>query len=210
MEIWLDTADLSAIAEAKQLGILHGVTTNPLIVAESKKPLEQLLDELLNVQSGPVTAQVTSREAKEMIVQGQAIHKQSDRLIVKIPVTREGLFAIHALSKEGVPIMATAVFNSTQCLLAARAGASYLAPYYSRICENDMEGHEIFRAMVDLLRRYHYPSKILAASIQTPEQVEECARIGVDAVTLKKKTFEETIEDHPLTLKALSHFEKGI
>jgi transaldolase len=207
MEIWLDTTDIPTIKKAKRLGILHGVTTNPSIVAHSKKGLEELLKALLETQDGPVAVQVTLPSGEEMVGQGEAIAQFSPRFIVKVPVTAEGLFAIHTLSAKKIPVMATAVFDPNQCILAARAGALYIAPYYSHICDEELEGYETFCKMVKLLERHGYSSKILAAALRTTEQVRECASIGVDAVTMNEKIFEEYIADHPSTIKALSRFD---
>jgi len=208
MEIWLDTADLELIESAKQMGILYGVTTNPSIVAQSKEPLEDLLEKILQGQSGPVTAQVTAQDAAKMIQQGEALFQFSHRLIVKIPVIREGLKAIHAMAQKKIPTMATAVFDPNQVLLAARAGATYIAPYFSSICEADLEGAEQFKAMRRLLDRYQFSSKLIAASLKSGEQVRQCIEMGAHAVTLNKEVFLSFIENHPETLKRLDRFAK--
>jgi transaldolase len=208
MEIWLDTSNLAAVHKAFQLGILHGVTTNPSIAAHSGMAIESLLKALLEAQSGPVTAQVIASQADDMIRQGEALAGISERVIVKIPVIREGLRAIHHLSQKKIPVMATAVFDASQALLAATAGASYAAPYFSRICEADQDGIHILRSIVQLMQRYRYPCKIIAASLHSIEQLRECALIGVDAVTIGDKLFDEWIENHPLTMKTLERFER--
>lgn len=208
MEIWLDTADLKVIANAKQMGILYGITTNPSIVAKSKEHLEILLERLLEIQSGPVTVQVTSEDAKLMVHQGEAIFQFSDRILVKVPVTSEGIKAIHELNQKKIPTMATAVFDLNQVLLAARAGATYIAPYFSAICESDEDGVEQFKAMLRLIHRYQYPSKIIAASLKSSEHVKQCLEMGVQAVTLKDEVFSMLIENHPETLKRVDRFAK--
>ena len=131
MEIWLDTADLKTLEQAKQMGILFGITTNPSIVAKSQWGMEELLEKLLQMQKGPVTAQVTADQAPAMIQQGEALFRFSNRMVIKVPVTAEGLKAIHALTEKKIPVMATAVFDPNQVLLAASAGAQYIAPYFS-------------------------------------------------------------------------------
>jgi transaldolase len=208
MEIWLDTANLITVQKAQQMGILHGVTTNPAIAARSKVALEDLLQSLLKAQSGPVTAQVVASLADEMVKQGEALAAFSERIIVKIPVIREGLQAIHTLTQKKIPVMATAVFDINQTLLAARAGATYIAPYFSHICEEDQDGINEMRAMVQMIQHYGYSSKIIAASLRSTEQVRECCTLGIDAVTLNEKLFEEYIEDHPLAIKALARFDR--
>ncbi len=208
MEIWLDTSDLELIGKAKEMGILYGVTTNPSIVAKSNESLEGLLEKLLQVQKGPVTAQVTADNAEKMIQQGEALYQFSNRMIVKVPVTKEGLKAIHALTQRQIPTMATAVFDPNQVLLAASAGATYIAPYFSSICESDRDGPQLFKAMQEILDRYKFPSKLLAASLKTGDQVRECAAVGVHAVTLNKDVFLLFINDHPETMKRIDRFAK--
>lgn len=205
MQIWLDTIDCSLIEKARQMGILYGVTTNPSIAAKSDMHFEDLLEKILAAQSGPVAAQVTSNEASRMIAQGEALFKFSNRIIVKIPATEEGFKAIHALSPR-IPTMATAVFDMNQVLLAAKSGAAYIAPYYSLICEADIDGIEAIRAMLALLQRYGFPSKLLAASLHSSEQVRELAEMGAHAVTLKEHVFQSFIGDNPRTLQSLDRF----
>lgn len=208
MEIWLDTADFGLIETAKQMGILHGVTTNPSIVAKSKLAIEDLLEKILAMQSGPVTAQVTAADSAKMIEQGLALSQFSDRIVVKVPVTTEGLKAIYALSQKKIPLMATAVFEPTQVLLAAKAGAAYIAPYFSSICEADPSGVTEFSSMLKLLRHYHLPAKLLAASLKTPEHVRECIELGADAVTINGEVFSAFIENRQETMERLQKFEK--
>ena len=208
MEIWLDTADRSEIERAKEMGLLHGVTTNPSIVAKSKRGLEELLEELLKIQEGPVTAQVTAFDSEAMIKQGQALYDFSNRIYVKVPVNPEGLRTIHALSKRQIPVMATAVFNPSQVLLAARAGAQYIAPYFSKICDADRDGIEQLKAMLRLLSRYQFSSKLIAASLRSGEQVNECAEIGAHAATLNPEVFASFVESPAETVQCLQKFEK--
>ena len=206
MEIWLEPSDLEYIANAAKMGLLYGVSTNPSIVARSDETVDEFLHQLLEIQNGPVAVQVTASKAHKMIQQGRSLHRFSHRVFVKIPVTAEGLVAISALQKEAIPTVATAVFETQQALLAARAGAQYIAPYYAKICEEEMEGQEIVRAMLRLVAHYKYPSKLLALSFSTPEQVKECCEMGIDAVGLNKQVFHRFIEDHPLTVKSMKRF----
>ena len=208
MEIWLDTAELDLIESAKQMGILQGVTTNPSIVSKAKMGLEDLLEKILNLQDGPVTVQVTATDAPKMIQQAEALFQFNNRIVVKVPVTSEGLKAIHALNQKHIPTMATAVFETKQVLLAARAGAQYIAPYYSTICEADIEGSEQFRAMLKLLERYKYGSKILGASLKSAEHVRQCIEMGAHAVTLNKEVFLALIENNDETVKRMDKFAK--
>lgn len=208
MEIWLDTADIELVKVATEMGILHGVTTNPSIIAKSKMGMEDLLEKLLEVQPGPVTAQVTSDNGAKMVEQGEALYQFSNRMVVKVPITKEGIKAIFALSSKKIPVMATAIFDTNQVLLAARAGATYIAPYFSSMCELDISGIEQFKSMLKLLERYRYPSKLIGASLKTSEQVRECAELGADAVTLNKEVFLSFIDNHPETMNRVEKFSK--
>ncbi len=208
MEIWLDTSNLSSVQKAQELGVLHGITTNPSIAAQSGMALDDLLQMLLKAFNGPVTAQVVAKQAEEMIKQGEALAKLSKRNIVKIPVTREGLRAIYHLSQQKIPVMATAVFDPKQSLFAARAGAEYIAPYVSHICEADQDGIDQLRTMVQMRDRYRYPSKFIAASVHSTEHIRECCSLGFDAITLSEKLFDEYLEDHPMTIKTVERFCK--
>lgn len=208
MKIWLDTFRLDLISTAKEMGILSGVTTNPSIVAKSSLSLEQLLQQILSAQEGPVTAQVTADAAPEMIAQGKAFFALSPRLIVKVPVTREGLKAIHRLKQLSIPTMATAVFDGNQVLLAARAGAQYIAPYFSSICESDIDGIALVGKMLDMIHRYRLPSELVVASLRTAEQVKQCAEMGAPHVTLNDKVFQALIEDHPMTVESVQRLKK--
>lgn len=207
MQIWLDTAELPLIEKAAKMGILYGVTTNPTIAAQSKLPLEDLIEALLKIQKGPLAVQVTASDAATMIRQAEALHLFSGRIVVKIPVTEDGLMAIHALSGK-IPTMATAVFDVNQTLLAAKAGASYIAPYYSRICEAEIDGIDAIREMLGLLRRYSFPSQLLAASLRSSEQIKELAEMGAHAVTLKEDVFNGLIENNPQTVQSVNRFSQ--
>lgn len=206
MEIWLDTVDLEVIVTAKQMGVLYGITTNPSIIAKSNRHLEDVLEELLDVQTGPVTAQVTALDASTMVEQAKALYTFSPRMIVKVPVTTEGLKAIQILKKGNISVMATAVFEPSQVLLAAHAGACYVAPYLSSMLDVDHEGRQHFKTMHDLLDRYHFNTKLLAASLKSKEQVNSCVEMGVHAVTLNRDVFLSIIENHPETMRKVEKF----
>ncbi len=198
MEIWLDTADCELVADAKQMGVLHGVTTH-----------EEVLGKILALQQGPVAVEITAKNSSKMIEQGMALSRLSDRVIVKVPVTVEGLKAIHAFSQQKVPVMASAVFAPNQALLAARAGATYIAPHFSKMCELDMSGIDEFHAMLKLLRHYRYGSKLIAALLNSTEQVRQCLELGADAVSLNKEVFLDFAGDHEETVRHIKQFTKN-
>lgn len=208
MEIWLDTANLEEIQMGLERGIVHGITTNPSILAKSGQVLEEFLEKALRLQKGPIAIQVTGARAEEMIHQGEALHTFSPRILVKVPVTSEGLKAMYALSQEKIATMATTVFEPSQLLLASRSGASYVAPYYSKICEDDPNGLEILKGMIGLIHRYQLPVKLLIASLHSKEQVKECMEIGAHGATMNEKVLQELLVDHPMTLECLDRFHK--
>src|SRR3989344_4871878 len=208
MEIWLYTSNLRLIQNVQKLGILYGVTTNPSIIAKSQEPLEDLLGKILAIQTGPVTVQVTATQADQMVLQGHALRQFSDRIMVKVPVTEEGLKAIYTLNQAKIPTMATAVFDANQVLLAASSGAQYIAPYFSRICEADTDGIQALKSMLRLLHHYKFNGKLIAASLHSTEQVRECCEMGAHAVTLNEKVFQEFIQDNPLTVQSVSRFAR--
>jgi transaldolase len=177
-------------------------------VARSGVALEDLLQKLLEIQDGPVTAQIVSAKADAMIRQGLALASFSDRIFVKIPVTREGLQAIHQLSQKKIPVIATAVFDLSQALLAARSGAAYISPYFSHICEADQDGIEAIRSMVRLLHDYGYAAKILASSLRSTQHAHDCCSLGLHAIALNEKLFDEYVQDHPMTVKTLKNFDR--
>lgn len=206
MEIWLDTTNIQTVQKAAQCGLLAGVTTNPTLIAHSQRNLEEVLEDLLDKQSGPVTAQVVSDDPLEMVQQGQTLYSFSNRLIIKVPVTKSGLEAIHLLSKQSIPTMATAVYHSHQALLAALAGADYAAPYLGRIEKAGLNPWSTLQTIVHLIHTYRLKMKILAASLQSIDDVMKCAEAGIYGVTLKDGLFEKLIMDDSLTLKAIEQF----
>ncbi|QVL57299.1 MAG: hypothetical protein KFB93_07935 [Simkaniaceae bacterium] len=204
MDIWLDTTDIKTITLGSQLGILKGVTTNPSLIGKSGKSLEENLDEILKCQSGPVTAQVTAVDHSNMIEQAETLREFSERIIVKIPVTQEGLKAMASLSHLQFPVMATAIFTPFQALLACHVGATYIAPYYSRI----RDSLDTLEGILLTLDRYDFETELVVASLKTQEDLEDCFHMGVDAVTLKEDLFETLTEDQSGTFETLDEFSK--
>ena len=208
MNIWLDTTNKKIIQQAKQLGVLFGVTTNPELIALSQQPLKQVLKSLLHEQEGPVTAQVVGSNTIDMVQQGQSLYNLSTRLIIKVPVTPQGLEAIHLLSRQGIPTMATVVFHPRQALMAALAGANYVAPYISRIENAGENPWIVLKQIHDLFVSYQLKTQVLGASLQSVDHVLKCGEIGINNITIKKELFEQLIEDHPLTTERIQHFSR--
>lgn len=206
MQFWLATTNLNTIEKAVKMGIVSGIGTNPTLLAASHLVTEDLLEKLLNIQPGPVAVQVTAPQAEKMIEQGRAIYEFSPRMIVKIPVTAEGLLAIRALTKSEIPVIATEIVDPSQFILAVQAGAHFLAPHYSKMCDEEANGISSMKLMLHFLHHYGFKAKILASSIRSKEQIIQCVSLGVDAVTIDEKVLEEWIEDHPKTKETLSRF----
>ncbi|MCC5832524.1 MAG: hypothetical protein JJU12_05725 [Chlamydiales bacterium] len=204
MELWLDGVEREVVEEAKELGILHGVTTNPAILAKTGRRVEDLLEELLNLFSGPIAVQVTLRMAAEMIDQGKDLHDFSSRIIVKVPVTEEGIRAISRLSHNEIPTMGTAIFTPLQAFLAAKAGARYLAPYFSHIGGNALE---VTQAMQDILDIHALQAKLCVAALATPKEVEECLVRGFRAVTLKSDLLRQCLAAPAQVFEHLDRFD---
>lgn len=206
MEIWLDTCDSQAIAKANTYGIIYGVTTNPSLLGKVDQDPEKVINALLDVQDGPVAVQVTATNAEEIIQRALALHSFSGRILVKVPVTGQGLIAIRQLSEQNVPIMATAVFHTHQALLAAKAGAVYVAPYIGRMIVSGIDAFNTLMEIIRIYKVYNFSTKVIAAALQTIEQITACAEIGVPAVTIKVPLFAKLLADDPLTEDSLQAF----
>lgn len=207
MKFWLDTTNVSTIQAAKRLGILFGITTNPAIIAESEDSLENTLHTLLEEQDGPVTAQVTSSNIQEMVKQGEMLSALSDRLIIKVPVTQEGLEVIRLLSVQNIPTMATVVFQPHQALLAALAGADYVAPYLGQIEQHGQNPWLILSSISQMFNHYDLKTEILGASMRSLEYIQRCAEMGISSVTLKDSLFYDMIATVPATQERVDYFE---
>ena len=204
MDIWLDTTDLKTISLGSGLGILSGVTTNPSIIASSEKNLEENITDILKVQNGPLAVQVTAVDHSGIIDQAETLREFSERLIVKIPVTQEGLKAISSLSHLQIPVMATAIFTPYQALLACHSGASFMAPYFSKM-PAPLGAIETIALMLD---RYGFETELVVASLKTKEHMDECFEVGVDAMTLTQDLFDLLTQDQSGTFEALDQFSK--
>ncbi|WP_011176526.1 transaldolase family protein [Candidatus Protochlamydia amoebophila] len=206
MEIWLDTTNVKTIQKAVRVGILSGITTNPSLIAQAKKDMESILEDLLHYQEGPVTVQVISQETNDMLQQGQMLYSFSNRIIVKVPLTKNGLEALHLLARQGIPTMATVIFHPRQALMAALAGANYVAPYISRIEKLGENPWPMLESLTKTFQQYQLQTKIMGASLNSVDQVIKCAEIGIYGVTLKDDLFEKMIEDYSPTVEGVHQF----
>ena len=209
MKIFLDTANIQEIREANSWGILDGVTTNPSLVAKEGRDFLEVVREICAIVSGPVSAEVVSTTADEMIKEGRAIKHEvrAPNVIIKIPMIREGLRAIKTLSSEGIRINTTLIFSSPQALLAAKAGAAFVSPFIGRLDDISHVGMEIVREIRTIFDNYDFKCEILAASIRNPLHVVEAASLGADVATMPFSVLEALIK-HPLTDIGLQKFLK--
>lgn len=207
MEFWLDTTNSEAVEKAARLGILAGITTNPSLLANDPRDTVEIIKCLLNIQEGPVAVQVLADDAETMILQGQKLYDLSERIIVKVPITQAGLEAIHQLSSDYIPTMATILFHPKQALMAAMAGANYIAPYISRIEKVGEDPWKILHSIKHIYKNYEIDTKILGASISSIEQMMKCAEMGIAAITLRDTLFNELVADDTLTLQGIKQFE---
>jgi len=189
MELWLDTIDFEIIKDASDIGILSGVTTNPAILSKANISPEAVIKELLDIQSGWVAVQTTETELSAIVRQAHRLARLSPRIIIKIPAIHDGLRAISALEKQGIHTLATVIFETRQIILAGMLGATYAAPYLSRIEDATRNARSIIEDGNSIIRCNQYKTKIMAASIRTPEQFVHCARVDIGAATISPELY---------------------
>lgn len=207
MKIFADTANVEDIKKVNELGIIDGVTTNPTLVAREGKDWESVEKQICAIVDGPVSAEVTADRAPEMVDQARALSKWADNIVVKIPMTAEGLKAVKVLSKEGIKTNVTLVFSAMQGMLAAKAGATYVSPFLGRLDDIGASGIELVEKLRQIFDNYSYQTEIIAASIRNYQHVEQVALAGCDIATVPAKILVKLWE-HPLTDKGLADFEK--
>lgn len=205
MRFFLDSANLEEIREAASLGILAGVTTNPTLLAkDGGDPLENLRA-ICGVVEGPVNAEVVGTDAETIVREGQKLRRLGDNICVKIPMNREGLKAVHALSAEKIDTTVTLIFNPHQALLAARAGATYVCPFIGRLDDIGYDGLDVIRDIAEIFEIHEIETEVLAASVRHPVHVLEAAVAGAGIATVPMKVLDQMIR-HPLTDKGIEQF----
>ncbi len=206
MKFFIDTANLDAIRDAMAMGVLDGVTTNPsLLAAEGRRDTDALLREICEVVEGPVSGEVVATDASGMIAEGKRLAKLSEHLVVKIPITLDGLKATRALADEGIPVNATLCFSASQALLVAKAGAAYVSPFVGRLDDVSEEGMALIEDIVQIYGNYDFDTEVLVASVRHPRHVVEAALLGADVVTMPPKVIRQLLS-HPLTDRGLDAF----
>jgi transaldolase len=198
MKFFIDTANIAEIREAASLGIIDGCTTNPTLLSKEKVSYKELLAEICEIVSGPVSAEVVCQDAEGMVKEGKELCKVADNIIIKVPCVREGVKAISMFKKEGIQTNATLCFSANQGLVVAKAGASYVSPFVGRVDDVGNPGMDLVRELVQIYNNYSFGTQIIVASIRHPQHVYEAALIGADVATIPFKVLEQLIK-HPLT-----------
>ena len=198
MKFFIDTANIEEIKKAVALGMVDGVTTNPSLIAKENRPFEELLLEICELVDGPVNGEVISLDAEGMVEEGRKLAAFHQNIVVKIPMTTEGLKAVKILSSENIKTNVTLIFSSMQALMAAKAGASYVSPFVGRLDDISHVGMDLVSDIMNIYGNYGYETEIIVASIRNPIHVVESALIGADIATIPLKVIEQ-LAKHPLT-----------
>jgi transaldolase len=206
MKFFIDTANLDEIREAQAQGVLDGVTTNPSLVAkEGNVDFKQHIAAICEITQGPVSAEVTSLDLEGMLREGREYARIAPNVVVKCPLTTDGLKATRALSDEGTKVNVTLCFSAAQAILAAKAGAAYISPFLGRLDDIGQNGLSLLAEIIEIYDNYDWGTEVLAASIRHPIHVVEAARMGADVATMPYKVIQQLIK-HPLTDKGLEQF----
>ncbi|WP_054951166.1 fructose-6-phosphate aldolase [Numidum massiliense] len=206
MKIFIDTANVDHIREAYAWGVLDGVTTNPSLVAKEGRDFEEVLREIVEIVGDlPVSAEVLSLDADGMVAEGEKLAAVADNVVIKVPMTTEGLKAVHRFAQQGIKTNVTLVFSANQALLAARAGATYVSPFIGRLDDISHDGMQLIDDIAEIFEVHGIPTEIIAASIRHPVHVTEAAKLGADIGTLPFNVIEK-IAKHPLTDQGIERF----
>ncbi len=209
MKFFIDTANVEDIRKADEMGIICGVTTNPSLIAKEGRDFQAVIQEITSIVDGPISGEVkaTTMDCEGMIKEGREIAKIHPNMVVKIPMTAEGLKAVKVLSKEGIKTNVTLIFTATQALLAARAGADYVSPFLGRLDDISTYGVALVEQIVEIFRLHKIQTEIIAASVRHPIHVLECAKAGADIATVPYAVLEQMTK-HPLTDQGIKKFQE--
>jgi len=205
MKFLIDTANIREIEEGLSLGMVDGVTTNPSLIAREKKPFKNVVTEILERVSGPVSLEVVGLKAEEMVEEGKKLARLGEQVVIKVPMTTEGLKATKILSSEGISVNQTLVFSPVQALMAAKAGAAYVSPFVGRLDDASHNGMDIVEQILAIYDCYGFDTEVIVASIRHPRHVLEGALMGADIATIPFKVIEQ-LAKHPLTDKGIELF----
>ena len=206
MRFFLDTANVEHIKEANEMGVICGVTTNPSLIAKEGRDFNEVIKEITEIVDGPISGEVVAEDAKGMIKEGREIAAIHKNMIVKIPMTAEGLKATKVLAREGIKTNVTLIFSATQALLAANAGATYVSPFLGRVDDISMIGMDLVRDIAEIFEVHGIETEIIAASVRNPIHVIEAAKAGANIATVSYNLVMQMIK-HPLTDQGLEKFK---
>ena len=209
MKLFIDTANVEDIKKANDMGVICGVTTNPSLIAKEGRDFNEVIKEIASIVDGPISGEVkaTTVDAEGMIAEGREIAKIHPNMIVKIPMTVEGLKAVKVLAAEGIKTNVTLIFSANQALLAARAGATYVSPFLGRLDDISMPGIDLIEDIVTIFNNYGIETEIIAASVRNTVHVTQCALAGADIATIPYAVIEQMTK-HPLTDQGIAKFQK--
>ncbi len=209
MKLFVDTANIEEIRKANDMGVICGVTTNPSLIAKEGRDVYEVVKEIASIVDGPISGEVkaTTTDAEGMIAEGREIAKLHKNMVVKIPMTVEGLKACHVLSKEGIKVNMTLIFTANQALLAARSGAAFVSPFLGILDDISVRGTDLISEVAEIFNVHNIQTEIIAASIRHPMHVTDCALAGADIATVPYKVIEQ-MTHHPLTDAGIEKFQK--
>lgn len=207
MKFFIDTANIDEIKKAVDMGMVDGVTTNPSLIAREDKPFEEIIKEISTVVDGPISAEVIALDAEGMLAEGRELAKISPNIVIKVPMTTEGLKATKTFANEGIKTNVTLVFSSAQALMAAKAGATYVSPFVGRLDDIAQTGMDLISDIITIFDNYGYQTEIIVASIRSPMHVMDSALIGADVATIPFKVIAQ-LAKHPLTDIGMENFLK--
>ncbi|QDX91665.1 fructose-6-phosphate aldolase [Brevibacillus laterosporus] len=205
MRFFIDTANVDEIREIHEWGVVSGVTTNPSLVAKEGRDFIETLKEILDIVDGPISAEVISIDSKGMIEEGEKLASLSKNIVIKVPMTEEGLKAVKIFSKRKIKTNVTLVFNANQALMAARAGATYVSPFLGRLDDIGYDGMQLIADITEIFAVHDIETEIIAASIRHPLHVTDAAKLGADIATIPHKVFKQLLQ-HPLTSSGIEKF----
>lgn len=208
MKFFVDTANVDEIRKASDMGVICGVTTNPSLIAKESRDFKKVIAEIASIVDGPISGEVkaTATDAEGMVSEGREIAAIHPNMVVKIPMTAEGLKAVKALTAEGIKTNVTLVFSAAQALLAARAGATYVSPFLGRLDDISMPGIDLINDITEIFMVHNIETQIIAASVRSPIHVIDCAKAGADLATVPYKVIEQMTK-HPLTDAGIAKFQ---
>jgi transaldolase len=207
LKLFIDSANIDEIKDVNSWGVICGVTTNPSLIAKEGRVFEEVVEQIAGIVDGPISAEVISLESQGMVEEGRKLAKIHPNIIIKVPMTEEGLKAVKIFKAEGIKTNVTLVFSPTQALLAARAGATYVSPFVGRLDDIGNEGLYVIQDIVEIFQMHNIDCEIIAASIRHPIHVSDSAKAGADIATIPYKVFKQML-NHPLTDIGIENFLK--